>query len=84
MLVTLASSVKTWLNFSALLNFYVPFRSSVLSYLNNLAEAELKTSSARNMSGMLIFSVNNADITRLITFDKCLVPSQAPVFLISE
>jgi len=51
MVVGLATTVKAWLNFPALLNFFVPFRSSVLAYLSKLVDTELKTTSARNMNG---------------------------------
>lgn len=51
MIVGLATTVKAWLNFAAVLNFFVPFRASVLSYLSKLVDSELKTTSARNMNG---------------------------------
>jgi len=52
LLVTLATNVKTWLNFQSLLKFYVPFRSTVLSYMCKLVDTELRTVAARNMAGI--------------------------------
>ncbi|OXA42165.1 Ubiquitin carboxyl-terminal hydrolase 34 [Folsomia candida] len=69
MLVALASNVKSWLNFNALLKLYVPFRAAALGYMCSLVETELKTGSARNMAECIWSSVKDPVDVHL-SFDK--------------
>lgn len=51
-MVAVICNIKLWLNYSSVVQLFIPLRSQVMKYMCRLSDKELRTPTVRTMAGL--------------------------------